>query len=59
MASHDLRLLVFSREWMQGNGIGGRLDDDADEEEHRKKYQALCDGLWPLLSTLVASPISR
>jgi hypothetical protein len=50
---------VFSREWMQGSGIGGRLDDDADEEEHRRKYQALCDGLWPLLSTLVVSPITR
>ncbi len=53
------RLLVFSREWMRGSGIGGRLEEGEDEAEHRKKYQALCDGLWSLLPTLVSSPVSR
>jgi hypothetical protein len=53
------RLLVFSREWTSGGGIGGRLDNEEDEEEARKKYKTMCDGIWSLLPTLVSSPVSR
>jgi hypothetical protein len=50
---------VFSREWTSGGGIGGRLDNEEDEEEARKKYKTMCDGIWSLLPTLVSSPVSR
>ncbi len=53
------RLLVFSREWTSCGGIGGRLDNEEEEEEARMKYKAMCDGIWSLLPTLVSSPVSR
>lgn len=53
------RLLVFSREWASGGGIGGRFDNEEEEDEARKKYKAMCDGVWSLLPTLVSSPVSR
>ena len=53
------RLLVFSREWASGGGIGGRCDNEEEEDEARKKYKAMCDGGWSLLPTLVSSPVSR
>lgn len=52
------RLLVFSREWMR-DGVGQLVEEEEDEEESRKKYKALCDGLWSILSALVPSPVSR
>lgn len=44
---------------MRGNGIGGRLENEEEEEEASMKYKAMCDGIWTLLPTLVSSPVSR